>query len=332
MNKYKIVKFELIKNLFLKNSIEIETTLNNDVHFNTISSLDKSTSNDLTFFHNNKYFDLLKTTNAKACLIQEKYISNLNNKCIPIVVADPYLAYALISNLFSLDHNISNGQLHSSSIIYDDSIVSENVQLNANVIIKEQCIINNNVIIFENSIVGPNVIIGKGTKIMNNCIISNTILGKDCLIQSGAAIGEKGFGFTPEQKIDIKHIGNVIIGDNVDIGSNTTIDRATINSTKIGNNCRIDNLVQIAHNVQIGNNTIIAAQSGIAGSTIIGNNCTLGGQVGVAGHLKIGNNVIIAGKSGVTKNIDDNSTIGGFPAVNINKWRKSIVRQYKGIK
>ena len=91
-------------------------------------------------------------------------------------------------------------------------------------------------------------------------------------------------------------------------------------------------MVQIAHNVKIGKNTIIASQTGIAGSTIIGNNCILGGQVGVAGHLKIGNNVTIAAKSGVTKNIHDNSIIAGFPALNINKWKKSIIRQYKEIK
>ena len=84
--------------------------------------------------------------------------------------------------------------------------------------------------------------------------------------------------------------------------------------------------------MQIGQNTIIAAQTGISGSTKLGNNCILGGQVGIAGHLNIGNNVIIAAKSGVTKNIEDNSIIAGFPARDIKKWRKSIAKQYKDIK
>ena len=134
------------------------------------------------------------------------------------------------------------------------------------------------------------------------------------LLQSGAIIGGKGFGFTPKSKVEIRHIGNVVIGNFVDIGSNTTIDRATIDSTIIEDNVRIDNLVQIAHNVKIGKNSIIAAQTGIAGSTEIGNNCIMGGQVGIAGHLKIGNNVTIAAKSGVTKNIDNNAISSRFPS------------------
>ena len=133
-------------------------------------------------------------------------------------------------------------------------------------------------------------------------------------------------------KIEIMHIGNVIIGNNVDIGSCTTIDRGTINSTIINDNCRIDNLVQIAHNVQIGKDTIIAAQTGIAGSTIIGDNCIMGGQVGIAGHLIIEDNVTIAGKSGVTKNIKKNSIIAGFPAVDIKIWKKNIINQYRKTK
>ena len=95
---------------------------------------------------------------------------------------------------------------------------------------------------------------------------------------------------------------------------------------------RIDNLVQISHNVCIGKNSIIAAQTGIAGSTIIGSNCIMGGQVGIAGQLKIGKNVTIAAKSGVTKNIHDNKTVAGFPAIDINLWKKNIIQQFKKIK
>ena len=145
-------------------------------------------------------------------------------------------------------------------------------------------------------------------------------------------IGEKGFGFTPDNKIEIKHIGNVIVGNNVEIGSNSTIDQATIHSTTISDHVRIDNLVQIAHNVYIGKNTIIAAQTGIAGSTHVGNNCLIGGQVGIAGHLIIEDNVTIAAKSGVTKNIKKNSIIAGFPAVDIKIWKKNIINQYRKIK
>ena len=100
-------------------------------------------------------------------------------------------------------------------------------------------------------------------------------------------------------------------------------------STIIGHGVKLDNLIQIAHNVEIGSDTVIAAQTGISGSVQIGDNVTIGGQSGFAGHIKIGENVIIAAKSGVTKNIKDNSTVAGFPAIDINEWKKILIKQRK---
>ncbi len=331
MNNIKKISLEIIKNFLKNNSIELDTALDLKTIFNSISSIKNSNSEDLTFFHNSKYLNQLKETEAKACLIQKQYISYLNKKCIPIIVDDPYLSYALISNLF-YPSIASNGIINRTAQISKEAIIGDNVQINANVVINRKCVIKNDVVIYENSTIGPDAIIGKGTRIMSNCFIANAKLGDNCFIKPGAVIGGKGFGFAPKQKIEIKHIGDVKLGNNVEIGSNTTIDQGTIHSTIIDDNCRIDNLVQIAHNVEIGKNTIIAAQTGIAGSTKIGKNCIMAGQVAVSGHLNIGNNVTIAGKSGVTKNIENNSTVAGFPALEINKWKKTIIRQYKGIK
>ena len=115
-------------------------------------------------------------------------------------------------------------------------------------------------------------------------------------------------------------------GKNSSIGSNTTIDRAVFDSTILGEFSNIDNLVQVAHNVTIGDYAVIAAQVGIAGSTNIGNFLKVGGQAGISGHLNIGDNVTIAAKSGVTKNILDNKIVAGFPAKDINLWKKEIIR------
>src|SRR5690606_6134361 len=125
-------------------------------------------------------------------------------------------------------------------------------------------------------------------------IYSETVIGSNCVIHSGAIIGSDGFGFAPQADgtyHKVPQIGNVILEDYVDIGSCTTIDRATMGSTIIRKGVKLDNQIQIAHNVEIGENTVIAAQTGVAGSSKIGKNCMIGGQVGIAGHLVIGNGV-----------------------------------------
>ena len=154
------------------------------------------------------------------------------------------------------------------------------------------------------------------------------MIGNNCIIHSGTVIGSDGFGFNKDKNgknLKVIHSGNVVIEDNVEIGSNCSIDRATLGSTKIMNGVKIDNLVQIAHNVIIGKNTCIAAQVGVAGSTIIGNDCLIGGQAGIAGHLKIGDRVQIQAKTGVLKNLDSDSKVMGFPAINYMDYNKSYV-------
>ena len=312
-------------------SIILDGNFNDKEIFTGIGSIVFANENQITFFHNEKYSDYLLNTKAKACFIKKNNIKILPKTCSPIIVDDPYYCYALTTN-FLYPREISNNKVNNNSFIDSKASFGKSVQIENNVTLKENTEIGEKCILSHNSVIGPNVKIGSNTIIMSNCVISNTIIGNDCIIQPGVIIGGKGFGFSPESKIEIRHVGNVIIGNNVDIGSNSTIDKASIDSTIIGDNVRIDNLVQIAHNVKIGKNTIIAAQTGIAGSTEVGEGCVMGGQVGIAGHLKIGSNVKIAAKSGVTKNILDNLTIAGFPAKDIRTWRKDIVKQNRKLK
>ena len=184
--------------------------------------------------------------------------------------------------------------------------------------------------IFNNCIIGKGVEIGKNCIIKNNVVIKNTLLKDNVIICDNTSIGTTGFGFKERGSLSLNpQIGIVIIDDNVHIGSSCTIDRGKIESTYIGKNSMIDNMVHIAHNVQIGDNACIAAQTGISGSVIIGDNVTIGGQAGLAGHIKIGKNVVIAARSGVTKNIKDNSIVAGFPAIDINEWKRNIIRGRK---
>ncbi len=323
------IKYIDIKKIFDEQSIVFSSELKDNDLFEHIKPISNASSKDLTFFSNNKYLNDLKTTNAKACLINSDYVKHLTGHCKPIIVEDPYFALACLSSLFSNTIKKSNG------IISKNINKNVNCRIHKNVQIDDFCFIDNETEIFEEVIIGPNCKIGPNVKIHNNCIIhngvsiSNAIIRENCEIQSGAVIGGSGFGFEEKSKRPIYHFGNVIINKNSVIGSNTTIDRAVFDSTTIGEFSHIDNLVQIAHNVIIGKHAIIAAQVGIAGSTSIGDFVKIGGQSGISGHLKIGNNVSIAGKSGVTKNIDDDKVVAGFPAKDIGEWKRQIIKMSK---
>tara|TARA_Y100001970_G_C14064266_1_gene765836 strand:+ start:23 stop:1006 length:984 start_codon:yes stop_codon:yes gene_type:complete len=312
-----------------KNNCKIVLKNNKNYKINSVNTIINATKNDITFFHNLKYKEELKSSNAGFCFISEENINLLPKTCIPLITKEPYKAFILTLNLLNPEIT-SNGKINVKSTINKNSTIEKNVEIQEGVIIKENVYIGKNTIIGSNSVIGPNVKIENNVLISYNCSISNSHIGKNSNIQSGAIIGTSGFGFTIEDNYHkFNHLGKVKIGENSLIGANTTIARGSFDDTRIGNNVRIDNLVQIAHNVIIGDYSIIAAQSGIAGSTILGTNVIAGGQVGISGHLIIGNNVKIAAKSGVIKNIKDNSTVGGYPATDIRKWHRSTIKSYK---
>ena len=183
--------------------------------------------------------------------------------------------------------------------------------IHAHVVIEDDVVINDDTVIYQHSI-----------------IHSSTLIGKFCVVHGGCIVGSDGFGFAPKEDGTYKKIpqtGRVVIEDYVDIGANSTIDRATLGETRICSGVKLDNQIQIAHNVEIGANTVIAAQSGVAGSTKIGSNCVIGGQVGIIGHLKVGDNVKIQGQSGVTSNIETDQALYGTPAMSYKDYLKSYI-------
>ena len=262
---------------------------------------------------------LLKKKQINSLLIFDDFdnYNNSKNKN-KIFVIDLSKAYWKIINMFLF---------HEDSIDFQDEF-----DFIDNSYISKFAHIDQSSKIYNNCIVGRGVTIGKNCIIKNNVVIKNSIVGDNVIIGDNSSIGTSGFGFDLNNMGAcniLPQIGIVVIEDNVRIGSNCTVDRAKIDTTYIGENSMIDNLVHIAHNVQISNNACIAAQTGISGSTKIGKNLISGGQSGFSGHLKIGDNVIVAAKSGVTKNIPDKSVVAGFPATDINKWKKMIVKQRK---
>jgi UDP-3-O-[3-hydroxymyristoyl] glucosamine N-acyltransferase len=161
-------------------------------------------------------------------------------------------------------------------------------------------------------------------KIYHDCI-----LGEGCIIHAGTVIGSDGFGFAPQSESEfmkIPQLGNVVLEDHVEIGANVAIDRATMGSTIIRKGVKLDNLIQIAHNVEVGENSVMAAQTGISGSTKVGKNCMFGGQVGLAGHLKIANGTKIGAQGGILGDVkEENTAIIGSPAIEVKQFLRSSV-------
>ena len=293
-----------------------------------LSKIEEGTEGSLTFLSNPKYLNYIYSTKASVTIVNATFKPESPLTTTLIKVHDAYAAFSKLLEFYNQvklnKTGIEQPSFLSQSVKYGDNLylgsfsyVGQNVVLGENVKIYPNCFVGDNVLI------GDNVILFAGAK-----IYSETVIGNNCTIHSGAIIGADGFGFAPNPDgtySKIPQIGNVIIEDNVDIGSCTTIDRATMGSTIIRKGVKLDNQIQIAHNVEIGENTVIAAQTGVAGSTKIGKNGMIGGQVGISGHLTIGNNVRIQAQSGVGRNIKDQEIVQGTPSFGYNDFSKSYV-------
>ena len=292
---------------------------NADITVASFGKIEEAISGQLSFLANPKYEEYLYTTQASIIIVNNSQELKSAVSATLIRVPDAYTAFATLLNKYQ---QIQTQQLSGiQQPVYIDATakIGEQVFIGAFAYIGENAIISDGAKIFPSAYIGNNVVVGNnsiiypGAKIYNHCII-----GKNVVIHAGTVIGGDGFGYAPQPDgsfIKVPQIGNVVIEDNVEIGSNTTIDRATIGSTLIKAGAKLDNLLQIAHNVEVGNNSVIAAQSGISGSTKIGNNVMIGGQVGIVGHLQIADGSKINAQSGVSKSIKNpNTAVTGSPA------------------
>lgn len=299
-----------------------------NIEVSNLSKIEEGKEGTLSFLANPKYTKYLYQTEASIVIVDEKFESEKEIKCTLIKVADPYLSFTKLLDLYNQAKGTKSGISSSASI-------AETAKIGKNVYIGEFAVITDNAIIGDDCKIYPQAFVGENTKLGNACtlysgarIYHDCLIGNECTFHSGVIVGSDGFGFAPQNDQDfrkIPQIGNVIIEDRVEVGSNTTIDRATLGSTIIRRGVKLDNLIQVAHNVEIGENTVIAAQTGISGSCKIGQNCMIGGQVGIAGHLKIGDGVMIAAQSGIGSNIPDGKIVQGSPAFDIAPYKRSYV-------
>ena len=301
---------------------------NPEVMVSRLSKIEEGEEGSLTFLANPKYTQYIYTTRASVVIINNDFLPERPIKATLIRVENAYSSFARLLEFY-------NSVKHEKSGVSPAAFISPTAKIGENVYIGEFAFVGDNAVVKKDSkvfpltYIGDNVEVGERTLIYAGVkIYSDNIIGNDCTIHSGAVIGSDGFGFAPQQDNNYKKVaqtGNVIIEDDVEIGANTTIDRATLGSTIIRRGAKLDNLIQVAHNVEIGENTVIAAQTGISGSTKIGRNCMIAGQVGITGHLVIGDGAKIGAQSGVSTNMKEESIVLGSPAFDISKYRKSYV-------
>jgi len=282
----------------------------------------------LCFFANPKYERYVYTCKASILLVNNDFKPTGPVTPTMIRVENAYSALADLLKYVAAQRRTDKRHRGFRSSWFFTTKFGKKVYLGSHSYVGHHAEIGDYTKIFENVYVGDDTKIGKHCIIYPGvCIYPGMIIGDNVIIHSNAVIGSDGFGNAPQPDgtwEKIEHIGNVIIGNNVEIGAGTTIDRSEMESTIIGNGVKIDNLCQIAHNVQIGDNTVMAAQCGIAGSTKIGKNCILAGQVGIAGHLVIADNTIIGAQAGIIGNIKKSGqTLLGSPALPIKNYMRS---------
>ncbi len=301
---------------------------NPEVQVNDVSRIEDGRPGTLSFLSNLKYQSHIYATRASVVLVQQDFVPQQPVACTLIRVEDPYRALARL--LMLVEKRPNRTGVEPMAFVHETAVLGENVYVGAFSYVSKGARLGNNVKIFPQVYISEDVEIGDDTWIYSGAKIhNNSIIGAHCLIHSGAVIGGDGFGFAPVTGSDftkVPQIGNVVIEDYVEVGTNTTIDRATIGSTIIRKGVKLDNLIQIAHNVEIGENTVIAAQSGISGSTRIGRNCMIGGQVGIIGHITIADGTKIAAQSGVGQSVRTEGTaIQGSPAYDLIPYQRSYV-------
>lgn len=304
---------------------------NPNITVNNLSKIEEGKPQTLSFLANLKYEEHIYSTGASVVIVAKNFEPQkpIPNTCTLVKVENAQAAFAKLLEMYN-QLKLDKKGIHTQSYISGSAKIGEEIYLGEFSSISNNAKIGNNVKIYPNSYIGENVEIGDNTTIFSGVkIYADCKIGANCTIHSGVVVGGDGFGFVPNQENNyakIPQIGNVIIEDHVEIGANTTIDRATLGSTIIRKGVKLDNLIQIAHNVEIGENTVIAAQTGVAGSTKIGKNCMIGGQVGIIGHLKIADEVKIAAQSGIGNDINQVGAImQGSPAFNVGDYKRSYV-------
>jgi len=290
-----------------------------------VAALDEAGPGDLTFLSNTKYTSRLASTRASAVLADD----TVTGAPCP-VLRTPHV-YLTLARAIALLTPAARQPAGISSL----AAVDPTAELGPDVSIAPFVAIGAGARIGARSILEPHVVVARGVVVGDDCHLhaqavlrEGVEIGHRVVLQSGVVIGSDGFGFArrPDGRHEkIPQVARVVIEDDVEIGANSTVDRPAVGETRIGAGTKIDNLVQVAHGVRIGRDVLLAAQVGIAGSTVLEDGVVMAGQSGVTGHVRLGAGAIVGAKSAVTKDVGAGEHVAGVPAGAVAAWRESAV-------
>ena len=285
----------------------------------SLAKIEEARAGALAFLANVKYEPFLYETQATAVIVGHELKLRQPVSAALIRVADPYSGFTKLLEFYAQATRTGQRGVEQPSYLAASAQIGPGHYRGAFSYVGENCRIGDNVLIFPHAYIGDRVTIGEGSVIHAGAkVYADTVIGRFCVVKAGAVVGTDGFGFAPQPDgtyHPIPQIGNVVLEDYVSIGANATVDCATLGSTVIREGSKIDNLVQLAHNVEVGRHTVIAAQSGVSGSTKIGDNCVLAGQTGLVGHITLANKTTVTAQSGVGKSVKEEGVLlQGSPA------------------
>ncbi len=299
--------------------------------------LELAAADQITFIGNKKYVKLWENSKACAAIINEDIELEPGTNRALLKVKNADIAMAALLEMFIPESPVFESAIHSTAVIHRDAIIGTGCKIGAgcyigkNVSMGDHCVLYPNVTVLDHTQIGTYTTIWPGAVIRERCII-----GTHCIIHPNVSIGADGFGFRPRPDgkglVKIPHIGNVVIGNDVEIGANSCVDRGKFSSTVIGDGCKIDNLVQIGHNSKMGRCCMMAGASGLAGSVTLGDGVIIGGGACISDHVTLGSGVLVGGQSGVINDFPAGKKILGYPAIDARDALKQWVLLRKLVK
>ena len=282
----------------------------------------------LAFFANPKYEEFVYTSDASILIVNKDFAPKQPVKATLVRVDDAYSSVAELLKYVADKKKKARRHRSLRARWFCTTKFGKKVYVGAFSFVGHHTKVGDRTVIYERVYIGDDVTIGQDCILYPGVVVyPGTVIGDRVILHAGCIIGGDGFGNAPQPDGSwekIEHLGNVVIGNDVEVGCNSTIDRAQMESTVIGNGVRIDNLCMIAHNVVIGDHTVMAAQTGIAGSTEVGKYCIFAGQVGIAGHLKIADHTTVCAQGGVIGHIrKEGQVLVGSPVIDAKQYMKA---------